>query len=523
MNRDGEAGKGWEAELEELRERKALAARMGGAEKIARHKSLGKLTVRERIDALVDPDSFHELGSIAGKASYDEAGNLAGFTPANLVMGRARLTGRPIAVAGDDFTVRGGANDAAIREKLVLVEQMAFDLRIPIVRLVDGTGGGGSVKNIEIEGRTLLPSMPFWKICVDNLSQVPVVALALGSVAGLGAARVAASHYSIIVKDSAQMFVAGPPVVARVGQMLEKNELGGSEIHTRNGAIDDEAASEPEAFALARRFLSYLPNSVHELPQRSACADDAKRRVEWLIDAIPRDPRKVYKMRPIAEALVDEGSFFEMGRRWGRSVITGLARLDGWPVAVMASDPYHYGGAWTADACDKVIRFCDLAQTFHLPVVHLVDVPGFLIGLAAEQAGTIRHGARAMQAVYQATVPWCTIIVRKVYGVAGAAHMNPARYCMRYAWPSGDWGSLPIAGGLEAAYKSEIEAAPNPAARLAEIEARLNKLRSPFRSAEAFIIEEIIDPRDTRRILTEFAQLAAPLRAPGPPSFGYRP
>jgi len=189
----------------------------------------------------------------------------------------------------------------------------------------------------------------------------------------------------------------------------------------------------------------------------------------------------------------------------------------------MASDPYHYGGAWTADACDKVIRFVDLAQTFHLPVAHLVDVPGFIIGREAEEAGTIRHGARAMQAIYQATVPWCAILVRKVYGVAGAAHMNPSRYCMRYAWPSGDWGSLPIAGGLEAAYKAELEAAPDAKAKLAEIEARLEKLRSPFRSAESFIVEEIIDPRDTRAILTEFANLAAPLRTPGPPSFGYRP
>jgi acetyl-CoA carboxylase carboxyltransferase component len=169
MNRDRETGKGWEPELEELKERKALAARMGGAEKVARHKGLGKLTVRERVDGLVDPGSFHEIGSVAGKASYDGDGNLTGFTPANLVMGRARLNGRPVAIAGDDFTVRGGANDAAIREKLYMVEQMALDLRIPLVRLVDGTGGGGSVKNIETAGYTHLPSMPFWKICVDNL------------------------------------------------------------------------------------------------------------------------------------------------------------------------------------------------------------------------------------------------------------------------------------------------------------------------------------------------------------------
>lgn len=513
----------WDKELDELAQRKRLAAAMGGAEKVARHKGQGKLTVRERVDALVDPGSFHEIGSIAGKASYNAEGELSAFIPANLVIGRARLEGRPVAVAGDDFTVRGGAADAAIRGKLVTIERMALDLRIPLVRLVDGTGGGGSVKSIEIEGRTLLPSMPMWQLCVDNLSQVPVVALALGSVAGLGAARVAASHYSVIVKDTAQMFVAGPPVVARVGQVLEKNALGGSDIHTKNGAIDDEAASEPEAFAMARKFLSYLPSSVHELPARTEPKDDPKRRAEWLIDAIPRDTKKVYKMRPIVEALVDEGSWFEIGRRWGKSVIAGLARLDGWPVALMASDPYHYGGAWTADACDKVIRFVDLAQTFHLPVVHLVDVPGFLIGREAEVAGTIRHGARAMQAIYQCTVPWCAILVRKVYGVAGAAHMNPARYGMRYAWPSGDWGSLPIAGGLEAAYKAELEAAAEPKAKLAEIEARLAKLSSPFRSAEAYVVEEIIDPRDTRVLLTEFASLAAPLRTPGPPSFGYRP
>jgi len=358
---------------------------------------------------------------------------------------------------------------------------------------------------------------------VDNLSQVPVVALALGSVAGLGAARVAASHYSIIVKDTAQMFVAGPPVVARIGEVIEKNALGGSGIHTTNGAIDDEAASEQEAFAMAKRFLSYLPSSVHELPARTEPQDDAKRRDEWLLGAIPRDAKKVYKMRPIVETLFDQGSFFEIGKRWGKPVIAGLARLDGWPVAVMASDPYHYGGAWTADACDKVIRLVDLAQTFHLPVVHLVDVPGFLLGKDAEEAGTIRHGARAMQAIYQCTVPWCAILVRKVYGVAGAAHMNPARYCMRYAWPSGDWGSLPIAGGLEAAYTQELREAEDPDAMLADILERLNRVRSPFRTAEAFLIEDIIDPRDTRPLLCEFANLAAPLRTPGRSAFHMRP
>jgi acetyl-CoA carboxylase carboxyltransferase component len=513
----------WQPEIDELRKREELAKQMGGLEKVARHKNAGKLTVRERVEALVDEGSFHEVGAIAGKAEYDEDGNLKNFQPANLITGRARLDGRPVVVSGDDFTVRGGANDAGIREKMVHVEKMANELRLPLIRLVDGTGGGGSVKMIEVDGRTYIPAVRGWDVVVDNLSTVPVVALALGSVAGLGAARVAASHYSVMVKETSQMFVAGPPVVARVDGPIEKNELGGSDIHTRNGAVDDEVGSEEEAFAAARRFLSYLPPSVHELPARTEPTDDPERREDWLIDAIPRDPRRVYKMRPIVEALVDQGSFFEIGRRWGRSVITGLARIDGWPVAVMASDPYHFAGAWTSDAADKVTRFVDLAETFHLPVVHLADIPGFLIGREAELQGTIRHGVRAMGAVFQCTVPWCAILVRKVFGVAGAAHMNGSRLNLRYAWPSGDWGSLPIAGGLEAAYKSELEAAEDPEARLQEIEARLNQYRSPFRTAESFLVEEIIDPRDTRPLLCEFANLAAPLRQAGRPNFGFRP
>jgi acetyl-CoA carboxylase beta subunit len=233
----------WQKEIDELRRREALAKKMGGDEKVARHHNQGKLTVRERIDALVDPGSFHEIGTATGVGAYDEAGVLKDFSPANFVLGRARIDGRRVVIAGDDFTVRGGANDAGILEKALASERMARDLRLPIVRLVDGTGGGGSVKNIETKGHTLLPGYDGrkWVYMLENLATVPVVSLALGSTAGLGAARVAASHYSVIVKETAQMFVAGPPVVARIGQKLEKNELGGSQIHTRIGAIDDEA------------------------------------------------------------------------------------------------------------------------------------------------------------------------------------------------------------------------------------------------------------------------------------------
>ncbi len=516
----------WQPELDELRRREALARALGGAEKVARQHEAGRLDVRERIEACLDPGSFHEIGAIAGRASYDANNQLAGFTPSNCVFGRGTVAGRPVVIVGDDFTVRGGSADATIREKPQMAERMAMEFRLPIIRLIEGSGGGGSVKTIETTGRANLPggvnSAYGFYLTTASLAVVPVVALGLGSVAGLGAARLAASHYSVMTTSSA-MFVAGPPVVARLGQVLDKAELGGADIQTRSGAVDDAVATEAEAFARARRFLSYLPNSVFELPPVVASGDDPSRRDEALLGAIPRDPRQVYKMRPIIETLFDRESVFEIGARFGRPIITGLARLDGRPVALLASDPFHYGGSWTAEACQKIIRLVDLAEVFHLPVVHLVDCPGFMIGLEAEKAATIRHGVRVMAAINQCTVPWCSVILRNVFGVAGAIHQPAGRLALRYAWPSARWGSLPLEGGIEAAYRADLDAAPDREAALREIETRLNALRSPFRTAENFWVEEIIDPRATRPLLCEFSRLAGPLLAPGTARFAIRP
>jgi acetyl-CoA carboxylase carboxyltransferase component len=499
---------------------------MGGADKVKRQHDSGRLTVRERIESLIDPQSFHEVGAIAGSGDYDAAGELVKLTAANCVFGRARVDGRPVVVVGDDFTVRGGSADASLPQKPLMAENMAAALRLPIIRVIEGSGGGGSVKTIETTGAANLPGgvggTEWFYVTTANLAKVPVVGLGLGSVAGLGAARLAASHYSVMTKTSA-MFVAGPPVVARLGQSLTKEELGGWEIQTRSGAVDHAVETEQEAFACARRFLSYLPSSVWDLSPTRTSEDDPARGDEALIKAVPRNRRQVYKMRQIVEAVVDRGSFFETGQNFGRSIITGLARLDGRAVALLASDPYHYGGAWTAEACQKLVRFVDLAETFHLPVVYLADCPGFLIGLEAERAATIRHGVRAMAAMNQTTIPWCTVIIRNAFGVAGAANQPAGRLSLRYAWPSASWGSLPLEGGIEAAYRAEIDAAADPKAKLAEIEDRLNKLRSPFRTAEKFWVEEIIDPRRTRSLLCEFARLAEPLRTPGPVAMAIRP
>jgi len=498
----------WKPEVEELRRRRKLAEQMGGPEKVARQHGRGKLDARARIKGLVDPGSFREVGKIAGKGHYGPDGELLDLSPSNLVFGRANIEGRPVVASADDFTVRGGAADAAIHRKFVQCEQMASTLKIPLIRMIDGTGGGGSVKTLEEIGATYVPATPGWGEIVKNLETVPVVALALGPTAGLGAARVVASHYSIMVKGLSQLFAAGPAVVEAIGEASDKESLGGSIIHTRNGVVDEEVASEAEAFATARRFLSYLPSHVGQHAPRTMNTDPVDRKEQSLISLVPREAKQVYSMRRLLDAAFDKGSVFEMGRMWGRAAITAFARLDGWPVAVVASDPSFLGGSWEAKTSEKVERFIKLADQFRLPVVHLVDNPGFMIGLAAESSGTIRYGVNAMNAIYKATVPLCCVVIRRAYGIAGSAMSNAEAFQYRFAWPSGDWGSLPIEGGIEVAYKSEIEAAEDPQAHLEAIRERLNRVRSPFRTAEKFGIEDIIDPRETRPLLCEFADLA---------------
>ncbi len=513
----------WEKDIEELRAREALAEAMGGQERVARQRASGKLTVRERVTALLDAGSFHEIGKIAGKGEYGADNQLASFRASPFVVGRGTIDGRPVAVEADDFSVRGGAGDAAIWQKLVFAEQMANEYRMPLIRLVDGTGGGGSVKMLEKDPRTYIPQTPGWEWVVANLATVPVVSLALGPCAGLGAGRVAASHYSVMVQGLSQVFVAGPPVAKAIGEDVDKETLGGADINGKNGVVDDIVASEAEALAAARRFLSYLPASVDETAPRVASSDRPDRREQMLIDIVPRDRRVPYKMRRIVEACVDGASFFETGRQWGRGLITGFARIDGYSVAVIAGDPLSLAGAWTADVCRKVIKHIDLAQTFHLPVAHFVDCPGFAVGVKHERSAVVKLGVQAMAAVYQARVPWCSIVVRQAFGLAGSAMMNPTRLKYRYCWPSGDWGSLPMEGGIEAAYKRELEAHPDPEARLQEIRAWAEALRSPFRTAESFFAEEIIDPRDTRPLLCEWISLAQRMLETGPSRFSMRP
>jgi acetyl-CoA carboxylase carboxyltransferase component len=495
----------WEREVEGIEARRKAAQELGGPEAVARQHELGRLTVRERIAALADPGSFHEQGPISGHSETDGEGGLKEFTPANYVLGIARVDGRPVVLGGEDFTQRGGSPSPAGLRKSVYAEELACRYRLPLVRFLQG--GGGSVtgpkggKGPRPAGDPVYATHRFLSIA-KTLTTAPVVSVAMGAVAGFPAARLVASHFSLMTKAS-QVLVAGPAVVERaLGEQHGKEELGGPQVHGRNGVVDNVVEDEEEAFQSIRRFLSYLPSNVWQLPPRGEPDDTSGRREEELLSIVPRDRRKTYKMRRILECVLDRGSFFELGPGHGRSQVTGLARLNGHPVGVWANDTLFYAGAMTADGARKVQRFVRLCETFGLPVVAFVDEPGFMIGLEAERAGTIRAGTEAMLDIVRTSVPWCSVIVRKTYGVAAAAHFGPEAHVLM--WPSAEGGALPVEGGVAVAFRREIEAAADPEARRRELEQMLSAGRSPFGRAESFGVNDLIDPRLTRPALCEW-------------------
>lgn len=514
----------WSAEVAQIAERRALVERMGGPAKLDRQAQAGRLNLRQRIDVFADPGTWDEVGAAAGFGSYDEHGNLTDLTAPNFVFGTCRVDGRKVVIGADDFTIRGGAADAGIRGKQIQSEMFANQMGLPLVRMIEGTGGGGSVRTLEVDGYTYIPVNPAWDLVIDNLSAVPVVAYGGGPVAGLGAGRTAMSHLAIFVKGLAQLFVAGPPVVLHAtGDDLNKEELGGYEVHKKSGAIERWVASEEDAFAEIRRFLSYLPANVNEIPPVIDCDDPVDRREEKLISLVPRNRRRVYKLKSLLDGIFDGGSVFTYAE-YGASVFTGLARLDGHPVGIIATDPYK-GASVTAEGAQAMTRLIDLCTLFHLPLVSLTDQAGLAIGVRAERTGAIRDGARAITAIYQSNVPLAEVVIRRVFGVGGAGQVNRHGFVRQWAWPSGDWGSLPVEGGVEAAYRSDLEAADDPAALLAEINERLEGIRSPLRTAEHFGVADIIDPRDTRRLLCDWVLDAYALLPPlvGRPQFGMRP
>ena len=501
----------WRAETEEIKTRHQLADQHGGPDAVRRHHDAGKLTIRERIAALTDVDSFQEVGKLAGQATYADDGTLTGFRPMPYVMGLATIDGRPVAIGGEDFTVRGGTGMGDLRRKGGqggFIEDLAYEYRIPLVNLIDGAGG--SVTASKRRGYAVFPGMHGFERCVDLLGCVPVVSAVVGTAAGGPAGRAILSHWSVMVQGQSQIFAAGPPVVERsLGETVSKEDLGGAHVAVDiAGTVDNAVASERECFDAIRRFLSYLPQNVWAAPPVARCDDARDRREEALLEIVPRDRRKPYNMRKLIGLIVDRGSSFELQPSYGRALITCLARMNGYVAGIVANNPMVNGGAMDSKAARKQIRFTELCDTFHIPIVFLVDVPGFMVGTQAEHLGTLRDGMRAVYVAMQASVPMFTVVIRKCYGMAGMATCDKNQLDFKIAWPSAEWGSLPIEGGVAAAYRRELAAAADPAKRSSEIEEELRRYASPFRTAEAFAVEDIIDPRDTRAYLCRFIEAA---------------
>ena len=506
---------------------------------VVRQRARGKLTCRERILLVLDEGSFREVGSIAGFASYDEEGVITGFTPANSVGGWGKIDRRSVIVCADDFTSRGGHADGAIAAKSGYLDRLATEMRAPSLRLLDGSSGGGSVAamvpaqkkegesnakessgaikagrpRVAGGGGSYLPGHLGSTMYAEQLSTIPVVNLLLGSVVGIGAAKAVLGHFSVMVRDIAQLFVAGPPVVTHaMGYDITKEELGGWHIHCTNGSVDNLAESEQEAMAMTRTFLSYLPSSVYEAPpvRGPDASDPIDRREEELATLIARKRTTTFDIRKAIRLMADKDSFFEIGPLWGTDQVTGFVRFNGHPLGVIASDSQHVnGGALTADGCDKLTRHLDLCDLFHIPILNLIDNPGFAVGVEHEIASTIRKGAEWMIAFAQVQVPIFTVLMRRSFGVAGNNYATPrSRPSVRVVWPAADVGGIPPEGGIEAAYKRQLAEAEDPVALRAELDARIESARGPLGPLNKFQMEEMIDPRDTRRYICEWVENA---------------
>ncbi len=497
-------GEQWKEQYDELYKRREMARKMGGEEALRKHKERGRLNARERINALLDAGSFREMGRISGKGRYDKDGQFLEMSPVNAIIGKGKIDSRSVVVSADDYTLRAGSSESTISDKWIYAERLAMTIGTPLIRMVDSAGG--SVKLLAQMQGTKIPGYPTWP-AIQLLDNVPVVGIALGSCAGLGAMKVLLSHFSVMVRDQAQVFAAGPPVVKQAyGIDIDKNDLGGYKVHRRSALVHNEAEDEADAFRQVNRFLSYLPRNSEMIAARTQTNDPPDRAEEWLADAIPKDRRKIFDPRKILAAICDVDSVFEIGRWQGGSLITALARIDGYPVGILCNDPKIAGGAMTVAAAYKMERHVKLCDTFGLPIINFVDQPGNATGPEAELQGTLLAAVRVLGTIEKATIPWFSVIMRRCFGMAGGMHA-PKHFPQlnhRVAWPSARWGSIPIEGGVFAAHRREIEEADDPVAKMQELEGQYHHLGSPFRTAESFGILDIIDPRETRSILCDW-------------------
>ncbi|MBV9043282.1 MAG: acyl-CoA carboxylase subunit beta, partial [Acidimicrobiia bacterium] len=474
---------------------------MGGADRIERQRSLGKEPVRERVDELLDPGTFVEYGLLAdhmdpglAAAGYDH------LAADGMVAGIGEIDGRRVGVMAYDFTVMGGSMGAVGERKTARMRELALRWRIPLVWLLDSAGA----RIQQSAGSTFAGAGALFREQVTLSGVVPQVAAMLGHCAAGTAYIPALADFVPMVKGTSSMALGGRHLVkAATGEDVSEEEMGGSAVHNRvSGVADLEVADDHECLATVRRYLSFFPSHNQEAPPVKQTSDPVDRRVEELYDIVPTAPRRAYDVRKVIQAVVDDGEFFAMKPDWAKNIVTGFARIGGEPVGILANQPMVLGGALDVNSADKAARFTWLCDSFGIPLVFLMDVPGFIVGSAVEKQGIIRHGAKMLFAISEATVPKITVVMRKAYG-AGYFVMNGTAYEADYivAWPTAEISVMGPDGAVNIIYRKQLAEIPEGderTQRRLEYAEEIRKTIDPYIAAGHAQVDDIIDPAETR-------------------------
>jgi acetyl-CoA carboxylase carboxyltransferase component len=505
------------AQAETLRRTKDEFRQMGGAERVERQHSQGKLTVRERLDALFDAGTFAELSLLAHHQSSSPA--MQGkHTPADgCVTGIGEIEGRRVAVIAYDFTVMAGSIGMVGELKATRMRELALRERIPLVWLIDSAGA----RIQEASGSMFARTGDLFREQVHMSGVIPQVAAMMGPGAAGTAYIPGLADFVPMVKGTSHMALGGPPLVkAAVGEDVTAEEMGGSRVHTRvSGVADLEVADDRECLRVVRDYLSFFPSSNLDRPPTVETDDPWDRRCDDLLDVVPANPRQAYDVRNVIDSIVDDGAFLPMKPDWARNLVTGFARFGGRPAGIVANQPMMLGGALDVNAADKAARFVWLCDAFHIPLVFLMDCPGFLVGSAVEKQGIIRHGAKMLFAVAEATVPKVTVVLRKGYG-AGYYVMNGRAYepDLIVGWPTAEISVMGPEGAVNIIFRKQIETAPEDqrdALRSQLVESVREQINAYIAAGWSFL-DDLIEPGETRATICRGLRLAEGKRVERP-------
>ena len=503
--------------VDDLHERRQRARLGGGEEKIARQHEAEKLTARERLDLLIDDGTFTELG-IHGRPHFSQPAMRDKDAPADgVVTGYGKVDGRLVAVCAYDFTVMAGSMGMTGELKVTRLRELALSKRMPFIWLLDSAGA----RIQEAAGSLFAGSGHLFREEVIMSGVIPQVAALMGPCAAGTAYIPGLADFVPMVKGRGSMALAGPHLTKAVtGEDVTQEELGGSRIHTRISGVGDlEVASDEECIEAIKDYLSYFPRNCEEKPpiREPVEPPDGEAAAEGLLDVLPESPRKPYDMYDVIRRIVDSGEWFDLKPRFARTIITCLARMGGRPVGIVANQPKQLGGILENDSADKAARFINLCDAFNIPLLFIQDVPGFMVGTKTEQAGIIRHGAKMLYAVSRATVPKVTVVVRKAYG-AGYYVMCGKAYepDLIVAWPSAEISVMGPEGAVNIIFRKQIEAAEDPDATRAEMIEGIRKTIDPYIAAGNAMIDDVIDPRETRPVVIKALEMAEGKRVERP-------